>query len=43
MRLVFGMLIAAMVTVGFMGCETNRVPVVRAQPADNHAGHDHAE
>lgn len=43
MRLVFGMMFAAMVTFAFTGCGTKSEPVAEEQPADYHAGHDHAE
>ena len=43
MRLVFGMMFAAVVTVGVTGCGAKPEPVVSEQPADDHAGHDHAE
>ena len=42
MRLVIGMVLAALVTVGFTGCGAKSEPVVSQQPADAHAGHEHA-
>ncbi len=48
MRLVFGMMFAALVTVGFTGCGGDTEPVAVGQPGDDHAegehaSHDHAE
>ncbi len=43
MRLVFGMMFVALVTVGFTGCGAKPEPVVNEQPAEvETASHDHS-